>query len=125
MFRQYDSSFNQPQLESNVLKYWEENEIFKKQLKLRRNGKHYVFYEGPPTANGLPGIHHALARTIKDTVCRYKSMTGHFVERKAGWDTHGLPVELKIESDLGFKYKEDIEKYGIEKFNKKCKESNR
>ncbi len=123
MFRQYDKSFDQPKLEADVLKYWDEKDIFKKELALRENAKRFVFYEGPPTANGLPGIHHALARTIKDTVCRFKSMTGHFVERKAGWDTHGLPVELKIEADLGIKHKDEIENYGIENFNKKCRES--
>ena len=123
MFRQYNKSFDLPRLEEEVLKYWEANDIFKRSLKLREDARRYVFYEGPPTANGLPGIHHALARTIKDIICRYKSMTGHFVERKAGWDTHGLPVELKIEAELGFKHKDQIEQYGIEKFNKKCRES--
>jgi len=123
MFRQYDKSFDQPRLEEDVLKFWEDNDIFKKSLNLRRNGNRYIFYEGPPTANGLPGIHHAMARTIKDSVCRYKSMKGHFVERKAGWDTHGLPVELNVEGQLGIKHKDEIEKYGIENFNKKCRES--
>ncbi|MCP4582595.1 MAG: isoleucine--tRNA ligase [candidate division Zixibacteria bacterium] len=123
MFRQYDKSFDQPRLEEEILKFWEENDIFKKTLKLRQNGHRYIFYEGPPTANGLPGIHHALSRTIKDSICRYKSMKGHFVERKAGWDTHGLPVELNVEGKIGIKHKDEIEKYGIEKFNKKCRES--
>ena len=83
----------------------------------------FVFYEGPPTANGEPGIHHVISRTIKDLVCRYKTMQGYRVERKAGWDTHGLPVELEVEKELGLNSKPKIEEYGIEKFNAKCRES--
>ena len=123
MFRQFNKSFNLPQLEEETLKFWEENDIFKKSLQLRKDSPRYVFYEGPPTANGMPGFHHAFARTVKDTICRYKSMQGFFVERKAGWDTHGLPVELGVETQLGFKSKDDIEKYGIDKFNETCRES--
>jgi len=123
MFRQYDKDFNLPAIEADILKFWGEYDIFHKSVELRRNGPRYIFYEGPPTANGLPGIHHALARTVKDTICRFKSMKGFFVERKAGWDTHGLPVELAVEKELGFQKKEDIEKFGIENFNQKCKES--
>ena len=83
----------------------------------------YVFYEGPPTANGNPGIHHVVARTLKDWVCRYKTMSGYQVQRKAGWDTHGLPVELQVEKELGLTNKQQIEEYGIKEFNQKCRES--
>ena len=122
-FRLYDKSFNLPKLEQDIRDYWEENDIFEQTLKLRQTGERYVFYEGPPSANGLPGIHHALARTIKDTICRYKTMQGYYIERKAGWDTHGLPVELGVEKELGIESKDQIEKYGIAEFNKKCRES--
>jgi isoleucyl-tRNA synthetase len=123
MYRQYDEGFNFPKLENSILEYWESKDIFKKSLRLRQNAPRYVFYEGPPTANGLPHAGHALARTIKDCACRYQSMKGYLVERKAGWDTHGLPVELDVEKQLGLESKEQIEKYGIENFNQKCKES--
>ena len=83
----------------------------------------FTFYEGPPTANGRPGIHHVMARTLKDLVCRYKTMKGFQVHRKAGWDTHGLPVEIEVEKQLGFKHKDDIVKYGVAEFNAKCRES--
>ncbi len=83
----------------------------------------FVFYEGPPTANGKPGIHHVMARTLKDSVCRYKTMKGYQVNRKAGWDTHGLPVEIEVEKQLHMSGKQDIEKYGIKEFNQKCRES--
>ena len=82
-----------------------------------------MFYEGPPTANGYPGAHHVLARVFKDVFPRYKTMTGHYVERKAGWDTHGLPVEIAVEQKLGFTSKEDIERYGIAEFNRQCREA--
>ncbi|GAI04599.1 unnamed protein product, partial [marine sediment metagenome] len=85
--------------------------------------RRYVFYEGPPTANGSPGIHHVLSRLFKDVVCRYKTMKGYYVPRKAGWDTHGLPVELEVENTLGFTSKAQIEEYGIAQFNQKCRES--
>lgn len=123
MYRQYDEGFNFPKLENSILEFWESNDIFKKSLKLRQNAPRYIFYEGPPTANGLPHAGHALARTIKDCACRYHSMKGYLVERKAGWDTHGLPVELDVEKKLGLESKEQIEKYGIENFNQKCRES--
>jgi len=123
VFRQYDKSFNLPKLEEDILKFWDDNDIFKKTMKLRESGRRYVFYEGPPSANGLPGIHHALSRTVKDSICRYKTMQDCFIERKAGWDTHGLPVELGVEKQLGFVSKDEIEKYGIGKFNRKCRES--
>jgi isoleucyl-tRNA synthetase len=112
-----------PDLEKKILKYWQQNRIFEKSIIRRKKAPNFVFYEGPPTANARPGIHHVLSRVFKDIICRYKTMRGFKVLRKAGWDTHGLPVELEIEKKLGLKNKKDIEKYGIAKFNKKCKES--
>lgn len=112
-----------PKMEEEVLRFWEKEEIFKKTLEKTKNGKTFVFFEGPPTANGKPGIHHVLARAYKDIILRYKTMQGFFVERKAGWDTHGLPVELQVEKALNISGKPDIEKYGIAEFNAKCKES--
>lgn len=108
-------------LEEKVLDFWEKEEIFKATLKPKK--KEFVFYEGPPTANAPPGLHHVLARVFKDIICRYKTMRGFRVLRKAGWDTHGLPVELQIEKKLGFKTKKEIENYGIGKFNSECKKS--
>ena len=92
-------------------------------LKTREGHPSFVFYEGPPSANGMPGIHHVMARTIKDVICRYKTLQGFLVERKAGWDTHGLPVEIEVEKLLGLDGKDQIENYGLEPFIKKCKES--
>ncbi|MCU0679387.1 MAG: class I tRNA ligase family protein, partial [Planctomycetes bacterium] len=109
--------------EMEVLAFWEKAAIFKKSVEKDAPQGDYVFYEGPPTANGTPGIHHVLARAFKDVLPRYKTMQGFRVERKAGWDTHGLPVELQVEKELGISGKPDIEKYGIEAFNKKCRES--
>ncbi|HEY4497089.1 MAG TPA: class I tRNA ligase family protein [Candidatus Paceibacterota bacterium] len=115
--------FSLPKLEKQILDSWKKNDIFRKTLENRSKRKTFNFYEGPPTANGKPGLHHVLARSFKDIVLRYKTMDGFFVPRKGGWDTHGLPVELQVEKRLGLKSKKDIEKYGIEKFNKKCRES--
>ena len=112
-----------PNLEKKILGDWKKNKVFEKSIKQRAKARDFVFYEGPPTANGKPGIHHVLARTYKDIICRYKTMRGLRVLRKAGWDTHGLPVELEVEKKLGLKNKKDIEKYGIAEFNKKCRES--
>jgi isoleucyl-tRNA synthetase len=109
--------------ELNILEFWRQNNIFEQSIKNREGHPDFIFYEGPPTANGRPGIHHVLARSFKDIICRYKTMRGFRVMRKAGWDTHGLPVELEVEKKLGFKNKNDIEKYGISKFNQKAKES--
>ena len=115
---------NLPKEEKKVLKFWKDNDIFKKTIKQReKKARDFVFYEGPPTANASPGLHHVLARVFKDIVCRYKTMKGFRVLRKGGWDTHGLPVELQIEKKLDLKSKKDIEKYGISKFNKKCRDS--
>lgn len=117
------SPFNPPEFEEKILSFWREKNIFQKSLDKTKRGKTFVFYEGPPTANGLPGTHHALTRAFKDVVLRYKTMRGFFVPRKAGWDTHGLPVEIEIEKELGLKTKRGIEKYGIARFNQKAKES--
>jgi isoleucyl-tRNA synthetase len=110
-------------LEKRIRAYWEKHDIPQKSMDFREGKPKYIFFEGPPTANGMPGIHHVIARTLKDTVCRYKTMKGFHVKRKAGWDTHGLPVEIEVEKKLGLQDKNEIEKYGIEKFNHKCKES--
>jgi isoleucyl-tRNA synthetase len=112
-----------PALEEQVLARWRERDVFRATLRNREGAPPFVFYEGPPTANGYPGSHHVLARVFKDVFPRYKTMTGHYVERKAGWDTHGLPVEIAVEQQLGFKSKEDIERYGIAEFNRKCREA--
>jgi isoleucyl-tRNA synthetase len=109
--------------ESRILKYWEEIDILNKTIENRPKENNYVFYDGPAYANGYPGLHHMLAKFLKDTFCKYKTMKGHRVVRKIGWDTHGLPIESKVEAELGFKSKKDIEEFGIENFNKKCKES--
>lgn len=107
--------------EENISKYWEKENILEESIKKGKD--YYVFYDGPATANGFPGLHHMVAKFIKDSICKYRTMQGYKVLRKVGWDTHGLPVELAVEKELGFKNKTDIEKYGIEKFNQKCKES--
>jgi len=112
-----------PSQEETILAYWKDNQIFKKTLEKNKNGKPFVFFEGPPTANGKPGLHHVEARAFKDLICRFKTMEGYLVNRKAGWDTHGLPVELEVEKQLGFTNKNDIEKYGVAAFNAKAKES--
>src|SRR3989344_7182410 len=112
-----------PKLEERILKRWKEQKAFEKSLQRRKKAPRFAFYEGPPFANGRPGIHHVLARSFKDAVLRYKTMKGFLVERKGGWDTHGLPVELQIEKELGFHSKKEIEQYGIAKFNKKCRAS--
>jgi len=110
-----------PELEEKWLKYWQAHKIFEKSLQKPSAQGSFVFFEGPPTANGKPGIHHVLARAFKDLIPRYKTMRGFRVERKAGWDTQGLPVELQVEKELGFKGKPDIEKYGVKEFNDKCR----
>ncbi len=117
--------FDLPKVEEKVLEFWDTNGIFEKTLALRQaqGKKHFVFFEGPPYANGKPGIHHVLARIFKDIVLRYKTMQGYYVPRKGGWDTHGLPVEMAAEKALGFKSKRDIEKFGIAKFNAEAKKA--
>ena len=114
---------NTVERESRIQNFWRKENIFTHSVENRKNHPTFVFYEGPPTANGLPHVGHALGRTIKDVVARYKTMQGFLVERKAGWDTHGLPVELGVEKQLGISGKQEIEKYGIQSFIEKCKES--
>lgn len=109
--------------EKEISAYWKEIDLLHQCVSQREDGKQFVFFEGPPTANGKPGIHHVIARTLKDYVCRYKTMQGYQVKRKAGWDTHGLPVEIEVEKRLGLNDKTEIESYGIEAFNKQCRES--
>ncbi|WP_027701509.1 isoleucine--tRNA ligase [Metaclostridioides mangenotii] len=111
------------QAEENVFDYWQNIKLLDKTIEKGENDPSYVFYEGPPTANGNPGVHHVLSRTLKDSMCRYKTMSGYQVKRKAGWDTHGLPVEIQVEKQLGLTSKQQIEEYGIAEFNKKCRES--
>jgi isoleucyl-tRNA synthetase len=111
-----------PALEEGVLERWRERDVFAESLRRRRGAPPWVFYEGPPTANGPPGSHHVLARVFKDIFPRYKTMCGFYVERKGGWDCHGLPVELALEEELGFTSKEDIERFGIAEFNARCRE---
>ncbi len=122
-FKRVDPKRPVNQVEEAVLDYWKQNDISGKSVANREGKPQFVFYEGPPTANGRPGIHHVLSRTIKDVVCRYMTMQGYQVPRKAGWDTHGLPVEIEVERQLGLSSKQEIEDYGIEAFNKKCRES--
>src|SRR6184192_908609 len=122
-YRPVDAGQRFPSLEENVLERWRQQDIFHATLRKREGGPLYVFYEGPPTANGPPGTHHVLSRVFKDIFPRYKTMRGFYVERKGGWDCHGLPVELAVEAELGFTRKEDIERYGIAEFNARCRES--
>lgn len=110
-------------LEEQENEYWNKLDILNQTIENRKDCKDFVFYDGPATANGMPGIHHMLAKLLKDTVCKYKTMQGYRVLRKVGWDTHGLPVEVQVEKELGFSGKGDIEKYGIKEFNQKCRES--
>ena len=109
--------------EQSLTAFWNEIDLLKKSVEAREDSPSFVFYEGPPTANGKPGIHHVLARTLKDSVCRYKTMSGYQVKRKAGWDTHGLPVEIEVEKKLSLGSKQEIEEYGIKEFNEACRES--
>ena len=110
-------------IELEIAKEWENEDILKKCIDNRKDSENFVFYDGPATANGMPGLHHMMAKFLTDPFCKYKTMQGYRVLRKVGWDTHGLPVELQVEKELGFNSKKDIEEYGIEEFNKKCKES--
>ncbi len=117
------AGFDLPKLEEKILKFWKDRKIFERTLKNRAHARRFVFFEGPPTANGMPGMHHFMGRVFKDLFIRYKTMRGYLVERKAGWDTHGLPVEIEVEKELGLKNKKEIEKYGIAQFNAKAKKS--
>src|SRR5579884_359196 len=120
--RPVDPRASFPVLEEQVLARWRERDVFAQSVERRRGGPKWGFYEGPPTANGSPGSHHVLARVFKDIFPRYRTMCGYYVERKGGWDCHGLPVELAVEEELGFTSKEDIERYGIAEFNARCRE---
>ena len=122
-YQPVDPAQSFPDLEQQVLARWRERDVFRESMRRREGSPPFVFYEGPPTANGRPGVHHVLSRVFKDVFPRFKTMRGHFVPRKGGWDCHGLPVELEIEKELGFRAKEDIERYGVAEFNAKCRES--
>jgi isoleucyl-tRNA synthetase len=123
MFEAVNSRVSFPDLEKRVLDLWRERDVFRKSVEQRPADRLFSFYEGPPTANGMPGVHHVLARVFKDSIPRFKTMQGYRVPRKGGWDTHGLPVEVEVEKQLGLHSKTEIESYGVEEFNRKCKES--
>ena len=123
MYEKVSTDLNFVEREKRTEQFWKDNDIFKKSIDERSKGETYTFYDGPPTANGKPHIGHVLTRVIKDMVPRYRTMKGYKVLRKAGWDTHGLPVELEVEKKLGLDGKEQIEEYGLEPFIKECKES--
>ena len=108
-------------VEESISEYWKKIDVLNSSINER--SKYFVFYDGPATANGFPGLHHMVGKFIKDSFCKYKAMKGYKVYRKVGWDTHGLPVELAVEKELGFKSKTDIEKYGVGPFNQKCREN--
>src|SRR5947208_14591574 len=111
------------ELERELLQRWREERLFERTMREREDAPTFVFYDGPPTANGRPGIHHVFARTLKDLFCRHRAMKGRYVERKAGWDTHGLPVEIEVEKELGISGKQQIEELGVAEFNRRCRES--
>ncbi|MCK9357062.1 MAG: isoleucine--tRNA ligase [Dehalococcoidia bacterium] len=123
MFKTVDAKARFPDVELEILRFWKENAVFQKSIEARRGQPYYTFNDGPPTTNGAPGIHHVLSRIFKDIPCRYKTMRGFYAPRKAGWDTHGLPVELEVEHSLGLTSKKQIEDYGVAEFNQRCKES--
>lgn len=123
MFKPVSSKVDIPSMEEAVLKYWKSKDIFRKTINANEGGQEFVFYEGPPTANGKPGVHHVLARAFKDMFPRYKIMRGFHVSRRGGWDTHGLPLEIEVEKQLGFTSKQQIEDYGIDRFNDLCRKS--
>lgn len=123
MFEEVSPQFTFADKEKQTLKFWRENDIFEKSMEMYKDAPSFVFLEGPPFANAPPGVHHVLARIMKDAVCRYKTMTGHYVLRKAGWDTHGLPVEYQVEKQLNIRNKAELEAYGVQNFIEKCKEN--
>ncbi|MGF1471050.1 MAG: isoleucine--tRNA ligase [Rubrobacteraceae bacterium] len=123
MFERVNSQVSFPELEREIMEFWKNAGTFEKSVERRPEDKPFVFYEGPPTANGRPGFHHVLSRAFKDLIPRYKTMQGYRVERKGGWDCHGLPVELEVEKELGLSGKNDVEEYGVEEFNRLCRES--
>ena len=121
--RPVDPQQSFPELEEQVLARWRERDVFHESVRRRQGAPPWVFWEGPPTANGKPGTHHVLARVFKDIYPRYKTMRGYQVERKGGWDTHGLPVEIAVQQQLGIENKQEIEEFGIAEFNQRCRES--
>jgi len=121
MYPEYPKTVNE--LEESILALWREEQVFQQTLKQTEGNEEFVFFEGPPTANGKPGIHHVLSRTLKDLFARYQTMLGKHVTRIAGWDTHGLPVEIEAEKRLGISGKRQIEEVGVAKFNETCRES--
>jgi len=123
MIQSPKQKYNSKEVEEKIQKFWRENDIFKKSIEQRKGCSPYVFLEGPPTANGLPHPGHVLTRVMKDLILRYETMNGHYILRKAGWDTHGLPVEIEVEKKLGLEDKQAIEAYGVDKFNEECKKS--
>jgi isoleucyl-tRNA synthetase len=123
MFKAVSPQVDIQKLERDQLSFWQLNRIFERTMEERKGGPSYVFYEGPPTANGRPGSHHVLARAFKDMFPRYKTMRGYYSLRRSGWDTHGLPVEIEVQKELGLKSKQDIEAYGVAAFNERCKAS--
>ncbi|MHC1785363.1 MAG: class I tRNA ligase family protein [Anaerolineaceae bacterium] len=123
MFKPVTPKLEVIKMEEEILRFWKKQDIFQRSMKEREGGQEYVFYEGPPTANGKPGVHHILSRAFKDIFPRYKTMQGFHVSRRGGWDTHGLPVEIEVEKKQGFTNKQQIEEFGIAKFNELCRES--
>jgi isoleucyl-tRNA synthetase len=121
--RRVDPQQSFPELEEQVLARWRERDVFHESVRRREGAEPWVFWEGPPTANGKPGVHHVLARVFKDIYPRYKTMRGYQVERKGGWDTHGLPVEIAVQQQLGIENKQEIEEFGIAEFNQRCREA--
>ncbi len=122
MYKPLPDRLDYAEIEKEILQVWKNEKIFEKSLEQRSNAPVFSFFEGPPTVNGKPGLHHLMSRTVKDMVCRYKSMCGFYTRRQAGWDTHGLPVEIAVQKQLGLVHKSDVEQFGIEKFNAACKE---
>jgi isoleucyl-tRNA synthetase len=123
MFKTVGSRVSFPQIEEAILSFWQKNDIFKRSIAARQGGPGFVLYDGPPTVNGSPALHHVFMSVFKDVIPRYKVMKGFYAPRIAGWDTHGLPVELEVEKQLGFSSKTQIEEYGIDRFNEICREN--
>ncbi len=120
--RPVDPNQSFPALEEQILERWRARDVFRASMRRREGAEPWVFYEGPPTANGKPGSHHVLSRAFKDIFPRFQTMRGRYVERKGGWDCHGLPVEIGVEKELGLSSKDEIEAYGIAAFNQKCRD---
>ena len=122
-FESVDAKVSFPELERGILAFWKDRDVFARSLAQREGAPAWIFYEGPPTANGKPGVHHVESRTFKDVYPRFKTMTGYRVPRKGGWDCHGLPVEIEVEKEIGTTGKRDIEAFGIAEFNERCRDS--